>query len=120
MLPTESTARPYVKANEACVALPPSPSDGLPGRGCNTPFPATVVMMPVLNVTFRTRKLNVSVMNISPDMSNATFVGRSRGAAVARMLSTTFEALDSVEPVLKMPLPATTEIIPVLTVILRT
>ena len=117
MLPTESTARPNGKANEACVALPPSPLDGLPGRGSNTPFPATVVMMPVLNVTFRTRELYESVMNISPDMSNATFAGRFRGATVARMLSTTFEAS---EPKLITPFPATTEILPVLTVTLRT
>ena len=78
MLPAESTARPHGKANEASVALPPSPSDGLPGAGSSTPFPAIVVMMPVLNVIFRTRLLYVSVMYIFPDLSNATFVGRNR------------------------------------------
>ena len=78
MLPTESTARPDGKPNEASVALPPSPSDGLPGESSTTPFPATVVMMPVLNVIFRTRLLYVSVMYIFPDVSNATFVGKYR------------------------------------------
>ena len=52
MLPTESTITPFASVNDADVALPPSPSDGeLP----TTPFPATVVMMPVLADTFRMR-----------------------------------------------------------------
>ena len=54
------------------IALPPSPSFG--SMNGAKPVPATVVIIPVLAVTFRTRYFN-SEMYKFPDASTATLLG---------------------------------------------
>ena len=84
MLPTESMAMLLTESIDVAVALPPS--TGVDSQS-DFPVPATVVIMPVLASTFRTRLFDESAMYMFPDASNATFSGELSLAAVARMLS---------------------------------
>ena len=58
------------------IALPPSPSFG--SMNGAKPVPATVVIIPVLAVTFRTRYVNASEMYKFPEASTATLLGTDK------------------------------------------
>src|ERR1039457_7115895 len=79
ILPAESTATLVGFASCAPVAVANDPSPAYPA----IPLPTTVLIMPVLGLSWRIRLLTVSEMSTLPEESSITSDGPKRNAFVA-------------------------------------